>query len=451
METTTNVAMGDIYPKTSKPACSNAQMLALIQTRGYSAIASCVIEHIVTNSELKESERLYYVLADLYANYEKAKNGIRSVTLPASIWEQRLNLSEEYVFILQKSLESKGYFQITRNKVDNQNEINVITPTLPKVVFEHLKEAPNRHNASHNTNLEQVRSFLDDTKLFIKFNNKQIEVLMQNKTLSPLQKLIWLLLYIRSTCSYQASGDWRSSITQTELCALFKCSQSSASKALNNLEEQGFIAKYQSRLKDNNTASNRRKKSIWFIEALFPQTTMQALLQQKVRANLNLDCEYFAQITQPVGNSQFIPSVETQYSHRSGEYSHRSAQYSQSVDSSNKDLTIKTIFIKNSKQQNSESSNVIDVVFENTKNQPTSKAPQALIATEMLNVDIVAEKNRRNCEKLSPKQVRKAVNFAKKLKKNKITYEHNSRNRIRNHGQWHCTYFCSKWFYRKIN
>ncbi len=113
-------AMGEVYPKISEAACANAHMLAIIETRGYSAIASCVIMHIITNIELKESERLYYILADLYANYSRAKNNSRSVTIPGVLWAQHLGLREEYVFVLQKSLEEKGYF------VDNKNNIRTV-------------------------------------------------------------------------------------------------------------------------------------------------------------------------------------------------------------------------------------------------------------------------------------------------------------------------------------
>lgn len=420
METACTAVTGEFYPKISKVACSNAQMLALTKTRSYCAIASNVVEHIITNTELKESERLYYVLADLYASYERAKNGTRSITIPGVVWEKRLNISEEYIFVLQKSLEAKGYFQITRNKIDNQNEINVITPTMPLAVFEALKKATNRHNAQDNTCEQQPRIFLDDTKMFVKFNTKQIEALIQNESLSPLQKLIWILLYMRSTCSYQLCGDWRSTITQAELCDLFKCSQSTASKALTSLEEHGFIAKHQSKLNDDSTNSNRRKKSVWFIEALFPQNSMHTLLQQKVRANIDINDESFTQLNPAVDNSEFIPAIGAQYSTRSADYSPRSGDYSQSSVSSIKDLTTKSIFNKNNNQQNFKSTNVIDVIFE-TKIKPPEPTPtQDLTAIDLSSLDIVAEKNRRNIEKLSPDIVKKAVNFAKKLKQDRL-------------------------------
>ena len=420
METASITATGEVYPKFMKSACSNAYMLGLIETRGYSAIASIVAEHIITNPKLKEAERLYYILADLYANYERAKNGARTITMSGAIWEKRLSLREEYVFVLQQSLEASGYFHITRNKIDNQNEINVITPTLPDDVFDALKLATTRNSHLASTQEIDKRSFLDDTKMFVKFNNKQIEALVQNKAITPLQKLIWILLYMRSTCSYQSTGDWRSTITQNELCQMFNCSQSTTSKALANLTTLGFIAKYQSRVNDHTTGSNRRKKSVWFIEALFPASDMQALLQQKARANLKHACEYTADLKRAVDNIDIIPTVKGEYSARSGNYSARSAGYSQNSVTSIKDITTKSFFIKNNNQQNSKSTEVVDVIFEDIKNIPKPKAQRELTSTEPLNIDIVAEKNLRNCGKLAPEQVRKAVNFAKKLKRDKL-------------------------------
>ena len=419
-QTASITSTGEVYPKFTKSACSNAHMLGLIETRGYSAIASCVVEHIITNPKLKESERLYYILADLYANYERAKNGTRAITMSGAIWEKRLSLREEYVFVLQQSLEASGYFHITRNKIDNQNEINVITPTLPDDVFDALKLATTRNSRLADTQEEDKRSFLDDTKMFVKFNNKQIESLAQNKEITPLQKLIWILLYIRSNCSYQSTGDWRSTITQEELCQMFNCSQSTTSKALANLTTLGFIAKYQSRVKDQTTGSNRRKKSVWFIEALFPASDMHALFQQKNRANITIDAQYTAELAKAVDNIDIIPTVKGEYFDRSGNYSPRSAAYSQSSVTSIKDITTKSIFIKNNNQQTSASLDVIDVIFKTSIKTQEQLPTQDLIATASLTVDIVAEKNRRNIEKLSPELVKKAVNFAKKLKRDKL-------------------------------
>jgi hypothetical protein len=421
---TANIAVtGEVYPKISETACSGAHMVALIETRGYSAIASCVVEHIITNTELKESERLYYLLTDLFANYNRSKHGAkaRTATLPAAIWDKCLNLREEYVFVLQKSLEQKGYFHIHRQKYDNQNEINVITPTLPNDVFENMKLSPNRNNNRDTATSDRCqRSYLDDTKMFVRFNNKQIEFLIRDQNLTPLQKLMWVFLYLRSSFSYQSSGDRRSTLTQSELCLIFKCTQSTASKALNRLEEFGFITKNQYKTLDSSTESNRRKKSVWFIEALFPMSAMHSLLQQKERANINNDHEYVTEVYNAVDKINYIPKVKGEYSERSGVYSQGSGEYSESSVISIKDITTKSIFIKNNKQQTCSSSEVLNVYFDKKQNVHEINAPQDLQAQSLFDVDIVEEKYRSNIRKLTPEQVLKATNFARKLKRERL-------------------------------
>lgn len=425
METASIAVTGEFYPKINKTACSNAQMLALTETRGYSAIASCVVEHIITNDELKESERLYYVLADLYANYERAKNGIRSVTKPGAVWGKCLNSREEYVFVLQKSLEKKGYFHIQRNRFDNQNDINIITPTLPSSVFQILKLSEDRKTPSTQIAAEtESRGYLDDTKMFVKFNNTQITRLVQNEALTPLQKLIWLLFYMRSNFSYQAAGDWRSTITQGEICQLFKCSQSSASKALNNLEKHGFIVKSQCRLVDTKSRSNRHQKSIWFIDALFPIDVMSSLFKQKARTKTaNYDSEYMAELDNIVDNFNNIPTVKGEYSHGSDEYSQRSADYSQNSVSSIRSLTSDTLSNKNIKHQNYMSLDVTDVFFEKEQISVEASANRASNDKSILSLDIVHEKFQRNLTKLTPQQALKAKNYAKKLVREKSCSE----------------------------
>jgi len=419
VEAANNAVMSDFCSKFVQRSCSRLEMLALIETRGYSAMASCVIMHIITNIELKESERLYYVLADLYANYNRAKRSSRSATIPGVSWAQRLGLREEYVFVLQKSLEEKGYFSIQRNKCDNQNEINVISPTIPDDVYEILKQEPSKQNINTSTSKDCQRSYLDDTKMFIKFNNKQIESIMSNKSLSPLQKIIWLFLYIRSNLSYQKSGEWSAPLTQNELVQIFKCNQSTASKALNKLEELGFIAKSQYKTHANNL-SNRRKKSIWFIEALFPYEDIQNLLKQKARANINLKDDYYHELNQIVDNivdnKNDIPSVKADYSPRKAENSLRSAHFSQNAVSSNKDLTSNSFCNKNINHQILKSDDVIDV---NLNKNHERQAPVAQTSKKynlgLFDLDIAHEKYQRNLQKLTKEQAKKAINYAKKL------------------------------------
>jgi hypothetical protein len=259
--------------------------------------------------------------------------------------------------------------------------------------------------------------------MFVKFNNKQIGCLIQNESLTPLQKLIWILLYMRSNFSYQASGDWRSTVTQNELCQLFKCTQSTASKALCNLEKQGFIAKYQGRLVDKNTRSNRHKKSVWFIEALFPLEIMSSLFKQKARTNVNPSSEYTAELNKIVDNINNIPTVKCEYSERSGDHSQRSGDHSQNSVSSTRNSTPDPLCNKNIKHQNYVSTDVIDVFVDKKQKCLEINATQASNDESLLDIDIVHEKFQRNLLKLTPEQVRKAENYAKKLTREKLCSE----------------------------
>ena len=344
-------------------ACSSAHMLALIDTKAYSALASGVVEHILTEDGLKETERLYYLVADLHANYTRAKTGMRTSTLPGNIWAKKLNISEEYIFVLQKSLEDKGYFEVSRNKIGNQNEINIIKPTVPAAVFEVLSVQEARIHARENNNPAKCRrSYLDDKHLFVKFNNKQIEALVHTKELSPLQKIIWLLLYMRSQCAYVAHGTWVTPVTQQELSAQLKCARSTISNALNKLEDLGYIKRNLHKASRENVASNRKSKNVWFIEALFPVASIKALLEQRTRSFV--DSEYNASKLL-VDKSFTIAPINSDVSLRSGEIHPRSGECSQSLVFSNKYKTTKAIKIKN---------NNTDVFFAKEKKQSCKQA-----------------------------------------------------------------------------
>lgn len=99
--------------------------------KSYIPITGCVLSHILSSKELSSLEKIYYILADSLAciNFNKGRN--RSISLPAKSWAERLSCSKSEVFMLQKSLEDKGYFIIYRDKNDQgQNKRNTITTTL---------------------------------------------------------------------------------------------------------------------------------------------------------------------------------------------------------------------------------------------------------------------------------------------------------------------------------
>lgn len=90
---------------------------------------------------------MYYILADSLSCINSSKGHNRSVSLPAESWAKRLAYSKSEVFVLQKSLEDKGYFLIYREKNEKgQNNRNTITTTIPDYVFNDLKYEPDRFN-----------------------------------------------------------------------------------------------------------------------------------------------------------------------------------------------------------------------------------------------------------------------------------------------------------------
>ena len=100
-----------------------------------------MLEHILTTTNLTNTEKLYYLLADSLALIAKNKGYRRSCALPSEDWAEYLGCSRSLVFTMQKSLEQKGYFIINKD-FDNigRNKRNLITPTLPHQIFNHLNE-----------------------------------------------------------------------------------------------------------------------------------------------------------------------------------------------------------------------------------------------------------------------------------------------------------------------
>ncbi len=100
---------------------------------------------------------MYYILADGLSciNFSKGRN--RSISLPAKSWAERLSCSKSEVLVLQKSLEDKGHFIITRDKNDQgQNKRNIITTTIPDKVFNDLKYEPDRFDLGDIDNTKHV-------------------------------------------------------------------------------------------------------------------------------------------------------------------------------------------------------------------------------------------------------------------------------------------------------
>ena len=163
-------------PIFSIACCSNIDMIYYQHRKSYITIASTLLIHTIKTSNLTYLEKLYYFLADLYAKLNESMNSLRETEKSALQWANLLGCSEGYIFKMQKNLEDAGYFNIIREiDQDNQNEKNIIIPTLPEDVFQELDQEPNRKGAEHLVAKQEPhqgykRSHLDNSKMFISFN-----------------------------------------------------------------------------------------------------------------------------------------------------------------------------------------------------------------------------------------------------------------------------------------
>ena len=125
------------------------------KNQSYIPITGCVLSHILSSLALSSLEKMYYILADSISHINSSKGRNRSVSLAAKSWASRLSCSKSEVFVLQKSLENKGYFLVHRDKNDKgQNNRNIITTTIPDKVFDYLKYESDRFNLSVNNDIE---------------------------------------------------------------------------------------------------------------------------------------------------------------------------------------------------------------------------------------------------------------------------------------------------------
>ncbi len=282
------------------------------ETKSYTPLTGCVLEHILTTTNLTSTEKLYYLLADSLALIGKNKEYSRSCALPSEDWAKYLGCSRSLIFTMQKSLEQKGYFIINKD-FDHigRNKRNLITPTLPPPVFNNLNEKfPDRVGGHHlyDPLSECKRSYLDRTKLFIKLNYNLLKIIIANRYLNPIQKILWLSFYSRCYKNHmlQAKVDFNvdkysygySSFSfissYKEIAEQHSCNIKHLSKSLKNLEDLGFI-KTQNiyvRKKSSDNADNkiqeRQDESLWKITVSLPEDCISELEKVKDRSNLIL-------------------------------------------------------------------------------------------------------------------------------------------------------------------
>ena len=172
---------------------------SLAETKSYTPITGCVLEHIITTTNLTSCEKLYYLLADSLSVISKNKGYGRYCALPSEDWAEYLGCSRSLVFTMQQSLVKKGYFIINKDFDEiGRNNRNLITPTLPTSVFNHLNEKSLDRvgdHAPYNPLIECKRSYLDRTKLFIRLNYNLLKLISSNEYANSRQKVTWLGFY----------------------------------------------------------------------------------------------------------------------------------------------------------------------------------------------------------------------------------------------------------------
>lgn len=241
----------------------------------------CVFDHIITSADLSHLEKLYYLLADCLSiiNYRYGKG--RGAALPYVGWAKKLSCSRSKIFELQRSLEEKGYFTILRDKNDaGQNNRNIIIPSLPKDIFDHLCDTAKYQKGNHATfdGKEEKRAYLDRTKLTIKLNYHLIKFITANESLNTFQKILWLDFYASTSAPQKAKPEKGFSLISSyqELALRHSYGNQYISRSIKALEDGGFLKTERFFIKNKSTKKaiidNRRSdKSLWNITLTVPK------------------------------------------------------------------------------------------------------------------------------------------------------------------------------------
>jgi len=288
---------------------------SLTENKSYSPITGCVLEHVLTTTNLTSCEKLYYLLADSLALIRKNKGYGRSYALPSEDWAEYLGCSRSSIFTMQKSLVKKGYFIINKDFDEiGRNNRNLITPTLPTSVFNHLNEKfldRVGDNTPYNPLIECKRSYLDRTKLFIRLNYNLLKLISSNEYPNSRQKIMWLGFY--TSCyknymllakkgfgldgySYSDDSSFSFITSYKELAELYSCNTKYISKTIKTLEKLGFIKTeniYIRKKGDNSNGDDcvmqeRQDQSLWKITLSLPDECISELEKVKNRSNLKL-------------------------------------------------------------------------------------------------------------------------------------------------------------------
>ena len=283
---------------------------SLTETKSYTPITGCVLEHVLTTTKLTSCEKLYYLLADSLSIISKNKGYGRYCALPSEDWAEYLGCSRSLVFTMQRSLVKKGYFIINKDFDEiGRNNRNLISPTLPTSVFNHLNEKfldRAGDYTPYNRFVECKRSYLDRTKLFIKLNYDLLKIISSNEYTNSRQKVMWLGFYTSCYKNYMLQGrkyfnlgkysynddsSFSFITSYKELADLYSCNTKHISKYIRALEKLGFIKTQniyiRKRYGDGDCrAQERQDKSLWKITLSLPDECIAELEKVKDRSNL---------------------------------------------------------------------------------------------------------------------------------------------------------------------
>jgi len=300
----------------------SSTFISLTNTKSYVPISSCIIEHILTTTNLTNFEKLYYILANSLAVINKNQGGSRSCALPSEDWAERLGCSRSLVFTMQSSLVKKGYFLIDKDfDAIGRNNRNVITPTLSSSVFNGLNEKyPDKigEHLLYNNTSECKLAYLDRTKLFIKINYNLLKLITSDTFLNTKQKVMWLRFYIigyknymsqkrlfSDSCEDSTYYNFSFISSYREIADIFSSNRKNISKSIRALEKLGFIKAQNIYIKkqasndktnifpcEGSTINNygdlaeRQDKSLWKITVSLPDKYILELDKVKDRAIL---------------------------------------------------------------------------------------------------------------------------------------------------------------------
>lgn len=271
-----NAVNGEFLPK---------KIVEIIDKKSYIKLPFDVANHILCNSKLLEAERLFYILVTLYSI--RSEKG-RYTETAGSIWETRINLKSAYMYQLLKSLEEKEYMKVVRGKTNQRNDTNIITPTLPNSIFENIYGQPISSFKSE----KEAMNKLDNKSLYVPINITLAKTLLKDKEIPSFSKLLWIFLYIEGY-KHKTKKNLETLMvykTQKELAATLNVSTSKISRAINKLNESGYINSINKRIRDKSTQSNRKDKSIWEIHISFPEAKinmLESLSDRKTKTDIS--------------------------------------------------------------------------------------------------------------------------------------------------------------------